>query len=417
VPEEDPNAMMRSLFAGVSGLRAHQMMMDVIGDNIANVNTPGFKSSSVVFESTLAQLVRGGSAGNTSTGGTNPEQVGLGVRVAGVNMNNTQGALQTTGKSTDVAISGAGYLAVRSGQQIEYTRDGSLSFDQAGNLTDPTGMIVQGWPATGSPPSIATTGPTSDIRLPLDAPNSPQATATVTMGGNLSASSATGASSDVVSTITAFDQNGSQHSLTMTMEKTGANAWTATVAEGGTTLGTSALTFSAGGVLTSGSSFNVPWSGNSAGALKIDLSSAGTNGALTQYGGSSTAIATDQDGAASASIRSFAIGDDGTVTGTFSDGSSKILAKLALATFPNPTGLEKSGDSHFLATNASGNVLMQAPGTGTAGTLASGTLEMSNVDLGQEFTNLIIAQRGFEANSKIISASDELLQTLVNLKR
>jgi flagellar hook protein FlgE len=201
------------------------------------------------------------------------------------------------------------------------------------------------------------------------------------------------------------------------MAKTASNAWTATVSENGTTLGTSNLTFNAAGQLTSAGTFQVNWSGNGSGKLTVDLRGAATSGGVTQYGGASTAIANEQDGAASAALRSFSIGDDGTVTGTFSNGTSKVLAQLALATFPNPAGLQKAGDSHFRATGASGNVLMQAPGTGTAGTLAAGTLEMSNVDLGQEFTNLIIAQRGFQANSKIISTSDELLNDLVNLKR
>jgi flagellar hook protein FlgE len=417
--------MMRSMFAGVSGLRAHQMMMDVVGDNIANVNTVGFKASRVVFENTLSQLLRGGSqpgtrdANNLSQpgGGINPEQIGLGVRVASVDMTDTQGALQSTGRNTDVAISGAGYLAVRNGQDTLYTRAGSLSFDARGNLTDPTGMIVQGWPANGNTGAINTSGPVTDITLPLSAPDSPQATSTVYMGGNLSAGAVVGAGSTVPTSITAFDQNGTQHSLTVNATKTGANTWTATVNDGGTTLGSSTLTFDASGQLTSSSSFTVPWSGNAGGSLKIDLAQAGTSGGITQYGGASTAIATEQDGAAAASLRSFAIGDDGTVTGTFSNGSSKVLAKIALATFSNPAGLQKAGDSHFRATGASGNVLMQAAGTGTAGTFAAGSLEMSNVDLGQEFTNLIIAQRGFQANSKIISSSDELLQDLVNLKR
>jgi flagellar hook protein FlgE len=418
--------MMRSMFAGVSGLRAHQQMMDVVGDNIANVNTAGFKASSVVFEDTLSQMMRGGSSPGERDGsglsepggGINPMQIGLGVRVASVQMTDTQGAMETTGRSSDVAISGSGYLAVRSGQDQLYTRAGSLSFDARGNLVDPSGMVVQGWKATGNPATVNSNGPVSDITIPLDAPDNPIATNTVYLGGNLSSGATAGSSSDTTTTINAFDQNGSQHALKLTMEKTGADTWKATVADGATTLGSSTMSFNAAGALTSGTTFTVPWSGNASGSLKLDLSSsAGTSGGITQYGGASTAIATEQDGSASSSLQSFAIGDDGTVTGTFSNGSSKVLAQIALATFPNPGGLQKAGDSHFRATGASGNVLMQAPGTGTAGTLAAGSLEMSNVDLGQEFTNLIIAQRGFQANSKIISTSDEMLQTLVNLKQ
>jgi flagellar hook protein FlgE len=418
--------MMRSMFAGVSGLRAHQTMMDVVGDNLANVNTVGFKASSVVFADTLSQTIRGGSPPGTRDpnnlsqpqGGIDPMQIGLGVRVAAVETNQTQGNFESTGKATDVAINGNGYLAVRSGANVLYTRNGSLSFDERGNLTDPTGMIVQGWMATGTPPTFNTTGPTTDLTLPLDALNAPTPTSKVYVGGNLSADVASGAASNTSTSITAYDNQGTAHTLSVAFSKTGANTWSATVSDNGTTLGSSTLTFGATGQLTSGSTFTVPWSGSASGNLTLDLSStAGTSGGITQFGGASTPLAVEQDGAAASGLRSFAIGDDGTVTGVFSNGQSRVLAKLALATFSNPGGLEKEGDSHFRATAASGNALMQAAGTGSAGTFAAGNLEMSNVDLGQEFTNLIIAQRGFQANSKIISASDQMLQDLVNLKQ
>jgi flagellar hook protein FlgE len=414
--------MMRSMFAGVSGLQAHQLMMDVVSDNIANINTPGFKASRTVFEDTLSQLMSGASGPSAALGGTNPEQIGLGVRVAANKMTDTQGALQTTGVPTDLAISGNGAFAVRAGAERMYTRAGSFSFDAAGNLTDPSGAIVQGWVANLATHTVDPGGPISDVKIPLAAPIPATPTANVGLGGNLSANTNVG-DSPVTTTMTIFDNLGSSHDITISFSKTAPNTWSATVTdENGTSLGAPAtLTFdpSTGKLATPTTppSFTLSPTGVTPSTFALGFGNAATSGGITQYGGDNTAVATEQDGSAGASLRSYSIADDGTVTGVFSNGKSEVLAQIAIATFPNAAGLMKVGQGHYTVTAASGNPLLNVPGSGTAGTVVAGSLEMSNVDLSTEFTNLIIAQRGFQANSKVISTSDEMLQSLVNLKQ
>jgi flagellar hook protein FlgE len=415
--------MLRSMFDGVSGLRAHQTMMDVVGNNIANVNTIGFKSSSVIFQDTLSQLLRGASSGTgEASAGVNPEQVGLGVRVGGIETILTQGASQLTGRATDVAIQGDGFFIVRQGSENLYSRAGSFTFDANGYLTDPSGAIVQGWLGELDG-TVNTSAPITDIKLPVGQVISPVATTSVQLGGNLSTQAAT---TDVpVSTaIEVIDSLGTKHRVTFEFSKTADNAWSMVAKDpAGVAIGAPvALAFDpATGALTAPAappSFTfTPTGGAAALTFTADFGTAGAAGSLTQFGGSSTAAATGQDGNGTGYLRSFAISDDGSVTGVFSNGRSQVLGRLALAAFNNPAGLVKAGGSLYRASSASGQPVDGTPGSAGRGALAAGTLEMSNVDLAQEFTNLIIAQRGFQANSRIITASDEMLQDLVNLKR
>ena len=416
--------MMRSMFAGVSGLRSHQQMMDVVGNNISNINTPGYKASRVVFQDTLSQVLRGGTGAAGPAGGVNPQQVGLGVRVAGIDMVNTQGPIQNTGRPTDVAIQGDGYFVVRSGAESLYTRGGSFGFDDAGNLTDPTGAVVQGWLADPVTGALTTTGPSGDIRIPLGQSIAPQKTGTVTIGGNLSSQAPVGAGSTVTTAIGIVDSLGATHRVSFDYTKTGPNAWTVQAKNAaGTDLGGPiALTFDGTtGALTAPTvapEVELTGDGVAPGTtFTLDFGEAGTANAMTQFGGTSTAAALGQDGAPTGYLRSFAIADDGTVSGVFSNGRSKVLGQLAVAGFTNPAGLVKAGSGHMRAGASSGVASVGTPGGQGRGSLAAGALEMSNVELAQEFTNLMIAQRGFQANSRIISSSDDMLQELVNLKR
>jgi flagellar hook protein FlgE len=276
--------MLRSLFSAISGLRANQTMLDVTGNNIANANTAGFKASSVVFQDTLSQMLTAGAAPSGTSGGRNPIQVGLGVQVGGVSTNFGQGSAQTTGKATNLMVSGDGFFVVGRGNENLYTRAGAFDFDSVGNLVTPDGDIVQGYPAGG--------GALTDISIPGIATQDP------------------------------------------------------------------------------------------------------TN-PLTSYN----------------------IGSDGVITGVYADGTKSPLFQIAMANFANPAGLDKVGDTAFRASTNSGAVQLGAPGTGRLGTLQGGVIEMSNVDLAQEFTNLIIAQRGFQATSRVITTSDQVLEELVNIKR
>jgi flagellar hook protein FlgE len=398
------------MFSGVSGLRSHQTMMDVIGNNIANVNTAGFKSSQALFEDLLSQTIKGAGAPQQGLlGGTNPAQVGLGVRVAGITTSFSQGASQLTGRSTDLAIQGDGFFTLNQGGVPLYSRNGAFTFDGDGHLVSPDGGILQGWMAN-SAGVVDTNAPVTDLRIPPGQLVPPSRTNNVSLGGNLP-SSPTG---DPTTSITVYDTQGNSYPVTFTFHQTSANTWDLT-APGLTT----SLTFDTSGARTSAQT--VSWTptmpGWTGGAVTVDLGAAGGPESLTQFAGQSTVSALKQDGAPSGSLQSFTVSNDGLLTGVFSNGLNKQLGRIAMAVFSNPQGLEKAGGSTFRETINSGLARVGSAGSGGRGMMSAGTLEMSNVDLAQEFTSLITAQRGFQANSRVITASDELLQDLVNLKR
>jgi flagellar hook protein FlgE len=390
--------MLRSLFAGISGLRAHQQMMDVTANNIANINTTGFKTSQATFQDTLSQLVTAAGAPTANLGGTNPAQVGLGVRLAAITGNFSQGAAQTTGRSTDLMIQGDGFFEVRNGAQQLYTRAGAFTFDTNGYLVTSGGGLVQGWKATAG--VVTTTSAPTDVQLPIGTVLPPTATTTATVGGNLPSSAST--TTPYTTSITAYDAVGNPVTLTTSFAYSVATGWQVTATDGTSTT-TTAVTFTSGAT-PSPSSVVV-------GAITVDISG------VTNYAGASTIATLNQNGSAMGSLQSFNISQDGTLVGVFSNGLKQTLAQISLATFNNPPGLEKVGDSMYRTTVNSGAPQLGTAGSGGRGVLQGGALEMSNVDLAQEFTNLVIAQRGFQANSKVITTSDELLQDLVNLKR
>jgi flagellar hook protein FlgE len=284
--------MLRSLFAGISGLRANQTALDVAGNNIANANTIGYKSSSTVFQDTLSQMLTGGTRAGGARGGRNPIQVGLGVQLAATALNLNQGSAQTTGRPTDVMISGDGMFVVQAGNEKLYTRAGAFTFDDQGVLVTPSGARVQGYmlDASGAPTGGLT-------NLTLDPANA------------------------------------------------------------------------------------------------VPAAPAGVE------------------------LKSYSIGTDGKITGVFDDGVSRDLGQIALADFENPMGLEKVGETAFRESPSSGGPQLGVSGQGRRGTMTAGALEMSNVDLAAEFTNLILAQRGFQASSRVITTSDQVLEDLVNIKR
>jgi flagellar hook protein FlgE len=408
--------MLRSLFSGISGLRANQTMMDVTGNNIANVNTVGFKSSSVVFQDTLSQLLQGAKTPVDGAGGSNPAQVGLGVKVAGISQNFGQGAAQTTGRATDMMIQGDGFFIQKANGQNLYTRGGALSFDGLGQLVTPTGAIMQGWVADANG-VINTNGPTADIRLPLGATLAPKVTENVFLKGNLPGDAADATA--LQTSVDVYDQLGTAHTLAITWTKgTGTPpTWTVDITDQSAavppapapSVGTGSITFNADGSLpTPPPTITATVDGQT---VTIDAA------AMSGYAGQSSLGVDSQDGFAAGSLQGFSIGPDGVLTGVFSGGRTQALGQLALATFSNPGGLIKAGDSTYQSSANSGLAQVGTPGSGSRGELAGGVLEMSNVDLAQEFTNLIIAQRGFQANSRVITASDEILQDLVNIKR
>jgi flagellar hook protein FlgE len=393
--------MLRSLFSGISGLRAHQQMMDVTGNNIANVNTAGYKSSQTLFEDTLSQMMRPAGAPQAGVGGTNPAQIGLGVRTGGITTNFGQGSAQATGRTTDMMINGDGFFTVRNGAENLFTRAGSFNFDANGKLVNPSGAVVQGWTATNG--VLDTNITPSDVTLPIGTLLQPAATANMTIGGNLPAD--TTSVTPITTSIKGYDAQGNQVSLSATFTQTSSTSWDLTTTDGTNTSGPDSITFNPDGTMP------LPAPTVTLGTINVDLAG------ITNYAGTSTISALSQDGSAMGSLQSFTISADGILVGVFSNGLKQPLGQIAMATFNNPPGLEKVGDSQYRSTVNSGAAQLGAAGGGGRGVLLSGSLEMSNVDLAQEFTNLIIAQRGFQANSKVISTSDELLQELVNLKR
>ena len=391
-------------------------MMDVVGNNIANVNTAGFKSAQITFGEAMAQTLSGPSGAGVESGGTNPLQIGLGVQVASIDGVFTQGAIQITGRPTDIAIQGDGFFILADSSGREYTRAGTFRWDESGNLVAPGGQLVQGWLAdpTGV---VQTQTSVQGINLPLSQVIQPVTTTEVEVGGNLSADAAIG---DIHSTsIVVYDSLGEPQELLVDFEKTAANTWdvSATMNGSSLTLSSSSLTFDTSGALTSAGSITVTgYTPPGAAPINLDLDLS-TGSPLVQFGGSSSAESMDQDGNAIGFLTDFSIAANGTISGQFSNGETKVLGMVATATFNNPSGLIRDGQTHFQASVNSGAPLVGEPGTGNRGLVAAGALEMSNVDLAQEFTNLIIAQRGFQANSRVITASGEVLADLVNLKR
>jgi flagellar hook protein FlgE len=415
--------MMRSLFAGVSGLRNHQIRMDVIGNNIANVNTTGYKASRVTFEEAFAQQLQGasrppGDSGNVS-GGVNPVQVGLGMNIGSIDLLFTQGNLETTGVTTDLAIQGDSFFVASDGSQNFYTRSGNFQLDANGRMVASTnGFIVQGKIAEGG----VLTDTIQDIRLPFGQKSAARATETVSFAGNLDAEADVGATRET--TITVFDAMGARDEMTISFTKTSGTTWDYAVASGdGTTVSgdTGTLTFDNQGRLAAPVPTDpfvfTPASGAEDVSVDLRFGTAGTIEGLSQFAAPSTAVVRDQDGYTMGDLERISIDQTGTVTGAFTNGVTLTLAQIVLADFNNPAGLIRSGDNMYQVSANSGSPVLGFSAEGSQSSITSGALEMSNVDLAQEFTGMITAQRGFQSNARVITTADEMLQEVVTLKR
>jgi len=431
--------MLRSMFSGVSGLRSHQTMMDVVGNNIANVNTTGFKSSSVVFADTLSQLTKAAGAPTDAAAGTNPAQVGLGVRVDAITTNMTQGSAQATGKSTDLMLQGDGMFAIQQGDGTFYSRNGSFTLDANGSVVTNDGGYVMGWKAE-TDGAINTNGQIGKLVIPSDTVMPAVATGEVTLKGNIDNTPANGKAREVTTSYTAYDAQGVASKIYVTFENvatttagpppvvTPSNDWNVYWSidpkdPKANPLTTTAdpLNFGTSGAEADQDSFTIPGTPASDGDpvsptgldIKIDLTQ------LTAYVGTTgtSTINPVADGAPIGTLTGFSFGTDGVITGNYSNGYKQTLGQIAIASFNNAAGLRKEGNSLYSVSTNSGNPVFGIAGSAGRGAILAGSLEMSNVDLSAEFTNLILAQRGFQANSKVITSSDEILQDLVNLKR
>lgn len=426
--------MLQALLAGVASIRAQQTRMNVISNNLANVNTTAFKGSRVTFQEIVAQTIRGASRPQPgSIGGTNPVQYGLGVAVAGTDVNLDQGSLQSTNRQTDLAIQGSGMFLVSNGERVAFTRDGSFDLDAEGSLVmRSTGEKLLGWPAdlngaidTGTPIDAA-----SSIRIPIGSLNAVQATTQAAFSGNLDSNAGPAASWQ--SRFRVYDTLGAAHDIDIVFDNHVINppsppappgavaSWDWTATENGNPVGSSGTTgeplyFDADGNLMNPGAvqnLDVPGSGGSPNftvALSFD--------SITQLATDSQVQLASQNGFPPGSLANFAIGVDGTITGLFTNGLTRALARIAMAIFPNPAGLERIGNNLWRATDNSGTPTIGSPRSGGRGGITAGFLEQSNVDIGNEFTELIVTQRGFQANTRIVTTVDEMLQDLMNMKR
>jgi flagellar hook protein FlgE len=421
--------MLQALLAGVASIKAQQTRMNVIGNNLANVNTTAYKGSRVTFQDMIAQTIRGASRPTTNLGGTNPIQFGLGVLVAGTDVSNEQGSLNATNRPTDMAIQGNGYFLVSNGDRVAYTRDGAFDLDANGDLVHrATGERLMGWTAdqaTGTIDTNAVVGPASVLNIPIGSRTAVQVTTSATWAGNLDAREPiTPAPLPPVTDpawrsaiVRVYDSMGTQHDLTLHVIKSAANTWNWQVSGGPscTVTGSGTMTFNSDGSLSSGSpgAITVTPVAGGAPAFPVDLDFS----RLSQLSTETQVQASNQNGFPPGSLQGFSISTDGTVTGLFTNGLTRPLGRISMAIFPNSNGLERMGNNLWRATDNSGIPVIGEARSGGRGSISSGFLEQSNVDIGAEFTDLIITQRGFQANTRVVTTVDEMLQDLLNMKR
>lgn len=442
--------MLRSMFSAVSGLKAHQTKMDVIANNVANVSTAGFKKSSIQFSDMMSQTMQSSAGPSGNIGGINGISIGLGTKVASQDTLFTQGALMMTGSGSDLAIQGEGFFVVTNGSEIFYTRNGNFGVDSQGNLVTAEGYKVLGNTGDGNM--------LQPIQVPLGETIAPTKTDKVIVGNNLNSSTEVGKSHNT--SIEVFDNLGNSHIIKTEFTKTADNEWDVTMSldpgskmvkdwlnvnapdfdnlsetdkkikleEANNALltnRTSKIVFTTNGVIDQAATqaangvagdklanplqFNPP--GANAMSVDFDYSS------MTQFSSSTTAVAKSQNGNPAGAIKSITFDANGNLYGMFTGGSSKQLATLTLATFTNNEGLEPIGGTMFREGNNSGVPVYGIANNNGNGGIAVGYLEASNVDLSEEITNMIVTQRGYSMQAKMITTSDEMLQELVNMKR
>jgi flagellar hook protein FlgE len=425
-----------AFYTALSGLNAQSRGLDTIGNNLANSNTIGFKASSTRFEDILSQTYGAGP-------NTNPVQIGLGVQLASVSGDFSQGSIQTTSRVTDLAIQGKGFFLVQppnaTGQF--YTRAGSFGFDAQGYLVDQSGLRVLGYSQRDQAGAIDPASPLAPIQIAANVTAPPAATAKFQIGMNLQGDATTG--QQFVTTFDVVDSMGSQHTVTATFTKTAnAREWSYQLTVPGDEVqgGTPGTPFViAGGGATDVLRFNYDAQGNlvlatPAADIAIPAVAGWTNGAsgsaitwqlrdaagvssITGYSAPSALQNFSQNGRTAGDLVNISVDDSGTVIGLFSNGTTQTLAQLALADFNNPNGLLRVGGNLLAATGAAGTPTIGVPGAGGRGTISPSSLELSNVSIADEFTNMIVTERAYQANSKVITTSDELLQEALSLKR
>lgn len=421
-----------SFYSSLSGLSANSGMLGVIGNNLSNLNTIGFKGSSSSFQ----DLFNASMGSNGTSGNGDPMQVGLGTQLGAISQNFGQGSFQSTGNVTDMAVSGQGLFMLRrsDGSQV-YSRAGNFIIDRNGYLVNPNGDQVLGWNRNAATGTLTPNGAVVPIQINSGTVAPPTPTTTISMNTNLNANATRPSAGPPAvpgatfsSPVQVVDSLGATHNLLFTYTKTAnAGEWSLAVTTDdatATVAGAPALVH-----FTPTGQLDIPatnptitvsgWSNSAANSSLVwtlrDPTS--STGLLTGYASASATSATTQNGAGAGTVRSLVVDQNGIITGNFTNGQTIQLAQIALATFPNMNGLSKEGNNAWSQTLASG-----APNIGTAdqggrGKVLGGQLELSNVDTATEFTQLIVAQRGYQANSRIVTTADTLLQEVLNLVR
>ncbi|MBW4027572.1 MAG: flagellar hook protein FlgE [Acidobacteria bacterium] len=408
---------MPSFSIPLSGLEADSTALNTIANNLSNMNTTAYKAQTVNFSDLFYQQIGASGSGD-------PEQVGAGTHVGSISTDFTTGSPNTTGNSTNVALNGDGFFAVQQNGETELTRDGTFSLDLNGNLQTQSGQQVMGYAATNG--VVNTNAPLSGIQVPVGQVEKPQATANMSITANLDATAAVGTT--VPAQVKVYDSLGVAHEATVTFTKPAApaNTWNYSIAlpagdatPGANTTGT--LTFDTTGKLIAPASnpAATTFTGLSDGASNMsfafDLYGSNNQPSITQVAGASAVASTNQDGFTSGQYQSVSIGSDGTISAKFSNNHTQVVGQLAVAMVTNEQGLDKLGDGNYAATLVSGDASYGVAGTAGRGSMQGGALEASNVDISTQFSDLIVAQRAFEANSKAVTTFDTVSQDTINM--
>lgn len=402
---------------GLSGLNAASKTLEVIGNNVSNANTVGFKQSRAEFADVYANSLTGGGA----------SQIGIGTNLANVSQQYTQGNITSTSNTLDIAINGGGFFRMSNNGAVTYSRNGQFQMDKFGYIVDAENKRLTGYTADAN--GVLSTGAPSEINIntaDLQPSASTEYKGVVNLDSRKTALPAAGFDPSDPTTyhnstaVTVFDSLGNEHTVQNFFVKTAPGTWSVfTTADGISTpalpASTATMSFSGTGVAptiapaTPTVNF-APTTGANAVALTMDFAGS------TQFGSNFSINSLSQDGFTSGRLASFNTGKDGTIVGRYTNGQSKTLGQVVLANFVNPNGLQSLGGNAWVESADSGVPLIGTPNTGSMGVLQSSAVEDSNVDLTAELVNMITAQRVYQANAQTIKTQDQVLQTLVNLR-
>jgi flagellar hook protein FlgE len=399
----------------LSGLNAASKNLEVIGNNVSNSNTIGFKSARAQFADIYANSLLGSSK----------DSVGIGVTVQSISQQFGQGNITVSDNPLDVAINGGGFFRLSTGGEVTYSRNGQFQVDKDSYLVSATGARVTGYPSDANGNVIQTT----PVDLTLSTADlAPKATTASKLIANLDSRTTTTIAAafnpndattyHAASGLTVYDSLGNERIMQVFFRRTAANTWQVFMSEGGNALNGGAavgtLGFGTGGVLTAAAPFNITFTSTN-GAVTPQTFTLDFTG-TTQFGAQFGVTSITQDGYATGKLAGFSIGNDGVVLGRYSNGQTRAQGQIVLASFANPQGLVPLGGNQWAESSVSGQPIVGAPQGGNLGTLQSGALEESNIDLTRELVDMITAQRIYQANAQTIKTQDQMLQTLVNLR-